>query len=80
MFEAIAFYFFMVLSIVAFLVVVSTRNILYALTALVSGMIFISSFFFSSGAEFLGVVQIAVYTGAVIVMYAFGPDVCGYDE
>ena len=72
MFEAIAFYFFMVLSIVAFLVVVSTRNILYALTALVSGMIFISSFFFLLGAEFLGVVQIAVYTGAVIVMYAFG--------
>ena len=71
MFEAIAFYFFMVLSIVAFLVVVSTSNILYALTALASGMIFISSFFFLLGAEFLGVVQIAVYTGAVVVMYAF---------
>ena len=72
MFEAIAFYFFMVLSIVAFLVVVSTSNILYALTALASGMIFISSFFFLLGAEFLGVVQIAVYTGSVVVMYAFG--------
>lgn len=72
MFEAIAFYFFMVLSIVAFLVVVSTSNILYALTALASGMIFISSFFFLLQAEFLGVVQIAVYTGAVVVMYAFG--------
>ena len=72
MFEAIAFYFFMFLTIVMFLVVVTTSNILYALTALASGMIFISSFFFLLGAEFLGVVQIAVYTGAVVVLYAFG--------
>ena len=72
MFEAIAFYFFMFLTIVMFLIVVTTSNILYALTALASGMIFISSFFFLLGAEFLGVVQIAVYTGAVVVLYAFG--------
>lgn len=72
MFEVIAFYFFMFLTIVMFLIVVTTSNILYALTALASGMIFISSFFFLLGAEFLGVVQIAVYTGAVVVLYAFG--------
>ena len=72
MFEAIAFYLFAFLSLGAFFIVVSTNNLLYALTALASGMIFISSFFFILGAEFLGVVQIAVYTGAVIVLYAFG--------
>ena len=72
MFEAIAFYLFAFLTLSAFFVVISTSNLLYALTALASGMIFISSFFFILGAEFLGVVQIAVYTGAVIVMYAFG--------
>lgn len=72
MFEAVAFYFFAFLTLSAFFVVISTNNLLYALTALASGMIFISSFFFILGAEFLGVVQIAVYTGAVIVMYAFG--------
>lgn len=72
MFEAIAFYFFAFLTLSAFFVVISTNNLLYALTALASGMIFISSFFFILGAEFLGVVQIAVYTGAVIVIYAFG--------
>lgn len=72
MFEAIAFYLFAFLTLSAFFVVISTNNLLYALTALASGMIFISSFFFILGAEFLGVVQIAVYTGAVIVMYAFG--------
>lgn len=72
MLEAIAFYFFAVLVVAMFLIVVSTSNILYALSALASGMIFVSGFFFVLNAEFLGVVQIAVYTGAVIVMYAFG--------
>ena len=72
MFEIIAFYFFGALTLAMFFIVITTNNLLYALTALASGMIFISSFFFILGAEFLGAVQIAVYTGAVIVMYAFG--------
>lgn len=71
MFEAIAFYVFSVLTLAMFLVVVSTSSILYALSALAAGMIFISGFFFLLGAEFLGVVQIVVYTGAIIVLYAF---------
>ncbi|MDE5591954.1 MAG: NADH-quinone oxidoreductase subunit J [Helicobacter sp.] len=71
MFEAIAFYTFCALSLAMFLVVVTTKNILYALSALAAGMIFISAFFFLLEAEFLGVVQIIVYTGAVIALYAF---------
>jgi len=35
-------------------------------------MIFISAFFFILGADFLGAVQIIVYTGAVMALYAFG--------
>jgi len=71
MFELIGFYVFGVLSLAMFLVVVSTNNMLYALSALASGMLFISSFFFILNADFLGVVQIMVYTGAVGVLYAF---------
>lgn len=71
MFEAIAFYTFCALTLAMFLVVVTTQNILYALSALAAGMIFVSAFFFLLGAEFLGVVQIIVYTGAVIALYAF---------
>lgn len=71
MLEAIAFYIFCALTLAMFLVVVTTRNILYALSALAAGMIFVSAFFFLLGAEFLGVVQIVVYTGAVIALYAF---------
>lgn len=72
MFESIAFYTFAFLTLCAFLVVVMSNNILYALSALAFGMILISSFFFLLSADFLGVVQIIVYTGAVVVMYAFG--------
>ncbi|WP_345993327.1 NADH-quinone oxidoreductase subunit J [Sulfurimonas sp. HSL-1716] len=72
MFEAIAFYLFAILTIVMFYITVTTKQALFALTALAAGMIFISAFFFMLGADFLGVVQIIVYTGAVMALYAFG--------
>jgi len=72
MFEAIAFYLFASLTIVMFSITVFTKQALYALTALAAGMIFISAFYFLLGADFLGAVQIIVYTGAVMALYAFG--------
>lgn len=71
MFETIAFYLFSTLSIVSFLLVVTTQQILYAMTALAGGMIFIAGIFFTLGAEFLGAVQIVVYGGSVVALYAF---------
>ena len=72
MFEIIAFIIFSILTIGMFSIVVLTNNSLYALSALASGMIFISGFFFLLNADFLGAVQIVVYTGAVMALYAFG--------
>lgn len=72
MFEAIAFYLFAFLTISMFYVTVTTSQALYALTALAAGMIFISAFFFILGADFLGAIQIVVYSGAVMALYAFG--------
>ncbi|SFV61965.1 NADH-ubiquinone oxidoreductase chain J [hydrothermal vent metagenome] len=72
MFEAVAFYLFAFLTIAMFYIVVTTSQALYALTALAAGMIFISAFFFILDADFLGAVQIIVYTGAVMALYAFG--------
>jgi len=72
MFEQIAFYTFAGLTAAMFLISVTTKNILYAMTALAAGMIFISGFFFILNADFLGVVQIVVYAGAVMALYAFG--------
>jgi len=72
MFEAIAFYLFAFLTISMFYIAVTTSQALYALTALAAGMMFISAFFFILGADFLGAVQIIVYSGAVMALYAFG--------
>ena len=72
MFEAVAFYLFAFLTIAMFYITVTTNNALYALSSLAAGMIFISGFFFLLGAEFLGVVQLIVYSGAVMALYAFG--------
>lgn len=72
MFEAIAFYLFAFLTITMFLITVTTSHALYALTALAAGMIFISAFFFILDADFLGAIQIVVYSGAVMALYAFG--------
>lgn len=72
MFEAIAFYLFAFLTIAMFYITVTTSQALYALTALAAGMILISGFFFILGADFLGAIQIIVYSGAVMALYAFG--------
>jgi len=72
MFEIVAFYLFSMLTIVMFSITVFTNNSLYALSSLAAGMIFISAFFFLLDADFLGAVQIVVYTGAVMALYAFG--------
>jgi NADH-quinone oxidoreductase subunit J len=72
MFEAAAFYLFAFLTIAMFWITVTTKHSLYALTALAAGMIFISAFFFILEADFMGIVQIIVYSGAVMALYAFG--------
>lgn len=72
MFEAVSFYLFSFLVIVSFWIVVTTNHALYALSAMAAGMILISGFYFTLGADFLGAIQIIVYSGAVLALYAFG--------
>ncbi|CAA6815185.1 MAG: NADH-ubiquinone oxidoreductase chain J (EC [uncultured Sulfurovum sp.] len=69
--EGFAFYLFSILTIGLFLMTVLSKNILYAMTSLASAMVLISGFFFLLGADFLGVVQLIVYVGAVIALYSF---------
>ena len=70
--EAIAFYLFAILTVAMFTFTVMSSQALYALSSMAAGMIMISAFFFLLDADFLGVVQIIVYTGAVMALYAFG--------
>ena len=71
MYEIVAFYLFSALTIGLFLVTVMSKNILYAMTSLAAGMVLISGFFFILGADFLGVVQLIVYVGAIMALYSF---------
>ena len=66
-----AFYLFAIAITGLFLVTVLSRNVLHAMTSLASGMVLISGLFFMLGADFLGVVQLIVYVGAVMALYAF---------
>ena len=69
--EGFAFYLFSFLTIILFWITVMSNNVLYAMTALAAGMVLISGFFFILGADFLGVVQLIVYVGAVMALYSF---------
>jgi len=71
MYEFIAFYTFAISTTILFLITVMSKNVLYAMTALAAGMVMISGFFFLLGADFLGVVQLIAYVGAVMALYAF---------
>ena len=71
MYEAVAYYLFSVLTIGLFLITVMSKNVLYAMTSLAAGMVLISGFFFILGADFLGVVQLIVYVGAIMALYSF---------
>lgn len=71
MIEQLTFYFFSVIVLGFFLVAVLSKNILYSLSALAAGMIFLSGFYFLLDAEFIGVIQIIVYSGAVLGLYSF---------
>jgi len=70
--EAIAFYIFSILIVGLFLVTILSKNILYSMSSLAAGMVLISGLFFILGADFLGAVQLVVYSGAVMALYAFG--------
>jgi len=71
MYEFVAFYVFAISTTVLFMITVMSKNVLYAMTSLAAGMVMISGFFFILGADFLGVVQLIVYVGAVMALYSF---------
>ncbi|HFU2588173.1 TPA: NADH-quinone oxidoreductase subunit J [Campylobacter jejuni] len=71
MVENLAFVFFSVVVLGFFTIAVLSKNMLYSLSALAGGMVFLSGFYFLLDAEFLGVIQIIVYSGAVLGLYSF---------
>ena len=69
--HALFFYFFSIIAIVSSIFVIVSRNTVHAVFFLILDFISISSLFIMIGAEFLGMMMLIVYVGAVAVLFLF---------
>lgn len=60
-----------VVSVISALLVVFNKNVVYSALMLLINFATIAIFFFMLNAQFLGVVQILVYAGAIVVLFLF---------
>jgi NADH-quinone oxidoreductase subunit J len=71
MFEAIAFYFFATILIASAVMVIAARNPVHSVLFLILAFFNAAGLFVLMGAEFLGMILIVVYVGAVAVLFLF---------
>ena len=69
--ELFMFYFFAAMSLLAGLGVLLHPNPVMSVLHLVLAMIGVAGLFFNLGAPFIGMVQILVYAGAVVILFLF---------
>ena len=65
------FYFFSIISVGSALMVIASRNTVHAVFFLILDFISIGCLFIMIGAEFLGMIMLIVYVGAVAVLFLF---------
>ena len=71
MFEAIAFYFFSAILIASAVMVIAARNPVHSVLFLILAFFNAAGLFVLLGAEFLAMILIVVYVGAVMVLFLF---------
>ncbi len=69
--HSIFFYFFSFIAIVSAIMVTASRNTVHSVFFLILDFISISCLFIMIGAEFLGMIMLIVYVGAVAVLFLF---------
>ena len=69
--HAIFFYFFSFVAIISAIMVLAARNTVHSVFFLILDFISISCLFIMIGAEFLGMIMLIVYVGAVAVLFLF---------
>tara|TARA_Y100000591_G_C21830799_1_gene699448 strand:+ start:328 stop:960 length:633 start_codon:yes stop_codon:yes gene_type:complete len=69
--HAVFFYFFSFIAIVSAIMVTAARNTVHSVFFLILDFISISCLFIMIGAEFLGMIMLIVYVGAVAVLFLF---------
>ncbi len=70
--RGIAFLVFAGLSAVASVFTVTTRNVVHAALGLAAALVGAAGLFILFGAEFVGLAQILIYVGAVVILFLFG--------
>jgi NADH-quinone oxidoreductase subunit J len=78
--EAVTFWVLATLALIGALGVVMAANAVYCAMSLAMTMIVLAVFYMIEGALFLGVVQIVVYTGAVMMLFLFVLMLIGVDS
>ena len=69
--HAIVFYFFSIITIFSSIMVISSKNTIHAVFFLILDFVSICCLFIMLGAEFLGMITLIVYVGAVAVLFLF---------
>ncbi len=69
--HAIFFYFFSIIAVFAAVMVIVSKNTVHSVFYLILDFISISCLFIMIGAEFLGMIMLIVYVGAVAVLFLF---------
>ena len=68
----IAFWVLAGLTAISSLFVVTTRNVVHAALGLAAALLGAAGLFILFGAEFVGLAQILIYVGAVVILFLFG--------
>ena len=69
--HAIFFYFFSIIAVISAIMVTVSKNTVHSVFFLILDFISISCLFIMIGAEFLGMIMLIVYVGAVAVLFLF---------
>jgi NADH-quinone oxidoreductase subunit J len=70
--EAAAFYGFSTLAITSALFILFSKNLIYAAFALFLALLGVAALYVLAGADFLGVTQVMIYVGGILVLLIFG--------
>lgn len=70
--QAIAFWILAGLTALAVILTVATRNVVHSALALAASLLGAAALFILFGAEFVGLAQILIYVGAVVILFLFG--------
>ena len=69
--HSVFFYFFSVIAIFSSLMVITSRSTINSVFFLILDFISVGGLFIMGGAEFLGMILLIVYVGAVAVLFLF---------